>query len=761
MDAIRTFCRPAGSKTEIKGFCGLCAAGIRTVFLALICYNLYMRKHTFFRPVFLFALCAQTALAFAQGAQQTPQEQPATGQTVTKSSLAASRVDSKLNETVLHKSVLDYTLPADIAAITKKCAAGDADECYFSLKTFENAPDQATAAAANLELAVLSMQRGLVKQALQYIDRACTLNPDDPFMELTRGWMLLSAGKYKKSRQAFSELMYLTADFEYVSSAKLGTALAWYFGGNKEKSAAELQYLYTSNPYSISFVSYMLGRIASEMKASKKLAPVFLQQSLSHDEKNYAAAELYAQLSAKEKNNLRAWQYYATLFSLDPSNKTLAKKLAKYSKDLGDKAIDYLFYLRLDQPIVHVMESTPSAEVKMALYANREHLPQPLVSASFVGSGTLKVTDSKLGEVLRVPSYVEKTVVFNPETGGVDLKNAKGHIEFSAKRPFTLATENTSRTLLVRNARAQNIFSADLSDKELKGSLTVIPGPDGFTLVNTVYAEDLIPALLATQAQDVKDPAALKALAVVFRSALLQAVEAHADTAYHITDNDDAFRFKGVNLIFKDLLDASKHSGEIRLTEAQAGFYASCGVVTADSLENTAVLPGYAYSPANVSKYILSNPPADLYSRPHDPTQWAAVKWMYLYDAKEIQNRLAYKQNIGKLRAIVPVRMTPQGRVLSMRFEGSKGSYETQSPQETAFVLSAGTMRSNLFDIVPLYKGKNIKSVLVRGYDTGLGYGLCLRGADGLAKEGADYMAIIKYYFPQARILNTTTGTVN
>ncbi|MDO5764506.1 MAG: SpoIID/LytB domain-containing protein [Elusimicrobiales bacterium] len=720
-----------------------------------------MRKHTFFRPFFTLVFCLPAALAWAQPAVQTAPAEQAAGQTVSKSSLAASRVDSKLNETVLHKSVLDYALPADIAAVAKKCAAGEADECYFSFKTFENAPDPKVAAAANLELAVLSMQRGLVKQALAYIARAAEINPDDPFTQLTQGWMLLSAGKYKKSRQAFGDLMYLTADFEYVSSAKLGTALAWYFGGDKEKAASELQYLYTSNPYAISFVSYMLGRIASEMKSSKKLAPVFLQQALSHDEKNYAAAELYARLSEKEKNKLRAWQYYATLYSLDPDNKTLAKKLAKYAKSLGDKSIDYLFYLRLEQPIVHVMESTPSAEVKMALYANREQIPQALQSAAVMGSGTLKVTDEKLGEVLRVPSYTEKTVVFNPETGGVDLKDAKGHVEFSAKRPFTLTPENASRTLLVRNARAENIFAADLSDKELKGALTVIPGKNGFTLVNAVYAEDLIPALLATQAQDVKDPAALKALAVVFRSALLQAVEAHAARSYHITDNDDTFKFKGINLIFKDLLDASKRSGEIRLTEAQAGFYTACGVVTADSLENSAVLPGYVYSPANVSKYLLSNPPADLYSRPHDPTQWAGVKWMYWYDAKEIQNRLAYKQNIGKLRAIVPVRMTPQGRILSMRFEGSKGSYETTSPQETAFILSAGTMRSNLFDIVPLYKGKNIKSVLVRGYDTGLGYGLCLRGADGLAKEGADYMGIIKYYFPQARILNTTTGTVN
>lgn len=719
-----------------------------------------MRKHTFLRPFLVLACCVFAAAARGQLAQPAGAEQTA-GQTISKSALAANRVDSKLNETVLHKSVLDYTLPEDIAAVARKCAAGKTDSCYFSFKTFENSPEVQTAAAANLELAVLSMQRGLVKQSLEYISRAVQLNPDDPFTKLTQGWLRLSAGKYKKARQSFSEMMYLTADFEYVSSAKLGTALAWYFGGDKEKAASELQYLYTSNPYSISFVSYMLGRIASEMKASKKLAPVFLQQALSHDEKNYAAAELYARLSEKEKNKLRAWQYYATLYSLDPENKTLAKKLAKYSKSLGDKSIDYLFYLRLEQPIVHVMKSTPSPKVKMALYANREQIPQELTAVSVMGSGTVKITDEKLGEVLRAPSYVEKTVVFNPETGGVDLKDARGHVEFSAKRPFTLAPDASSRTLLVRNASAPNIFAADLSDKELKGTLTVIPSKNGFTLLNTVYSEDLIPALLATQAQDVKNTSALKALAVVFRSALLQALKTNADKPYHITDNDAAFKFKGVNLIFKDLLDASKRSGAIRLTEAQAGFYSGCGVVTADSLENTAVLPEYVYSPANVSKYLLSNPPADLYSRPHDPTQWAVVKWIYWFDAKDIQNRLAYKHNIGKLRAVVPVRVTPQGRVLSMRFEGSKGSYETQSPQETAFILSAGTMRSNLFDIVPLYKGKNIKSVLVRGYDTGLGEGLCLRGADGLAKEGADYMAIIKYYFPQARILNTNTGTVN
>jgi SpoIID/LytB domain protein len=289
----------------------------------------------------------------------------------------------------------------------------------------------------------------------------------------------------------------------------------------------------------------------------------------------------------------------------------------------------------------------------------------------------------------------------------------------------------------------------------------VIPQTDGFELINEVYCEDLIPALLATKVQDVTEPSALEALAVVLRSALLQAVSERKEARYHITDNDDTFVFRGINLVFKDLLEASQNSSQIRLTQSFADAYDSCGTVTADTLENTAQKPDYVYSPSNVSKYMLSNPPEDLFSRPQDPTQWSRIKWMYLYEAKDITGRIAYKQNIGNLRALVPTKVSPNGRVLMMRFEGSKGSYEAKTPQEILFLLSAGTMRSNFFDIVPFYKGKNIQRILVRGYDTGFGKGLCVRGADGLAKNGADYMAIIKYYFPQARILNTTTGMIN
>ncbi len=702
-------------------------------------------------------LLAQTQQTELQPTDPQP-DQPV--QTVSKSSLAARRVDSKLNEVTLHKTVLDYSLPPEIAQAAQTCTQAEED-CYYAFKTFENAPDNRLAAAANLELSVLALQRGMIQQAIEHIDKAVSLNPDDPFTTLTQGWTLLSAGKYKKARESFDRLFYLSADFEYVSSAKLGTALAWYLEGNNEKSAEQFQYLYTANPYVISFVSYMLGQIASQTKQARNMAPVFLQQSLSHDEKNYAAAKLFAQLSEKDKDKMRAWQYYATLYSLDPQNEDLARKIEKYSEDLGNKSIDYLFYLRLEQPIVHEMQSTPSEVVKMALYANREQVPQELKSVSIVASGTVRITDEKRGEVVRVPSYVEKTIEFNEQTRGVDFKNSKGQVEFSAMYPFKIMLEHDNKTLLVRNAQTENIFAADLSDKELKGELVVIPTENGFKLINKVYLEDLIPALLATQVKDVTQEEALKSLAVVLRSALLQAVKDNKNNPYHITDNDVKFQFKGINLIFKNLLDASNNSGEIRLMQAAAGAYANCGVVTAENILNTADKPNYQFSPANVSKYLLSNPPADLVSAPHDPTQWSAIKWMYLFEAKDIEQRIAQTKSIGKLRAITPTRLSPNGRILEMRFEGSKGDYLADTPQKISFVLGAGTLRSNFFDVVPLYKGKDIKQVFVRGYDTGLGEGLCLQGAQGLAKQGRDYKGIIKYYFPEARILDTQTGMIH
>lgn len=712
----------------------------------------------------LFLLCVfgwGPLAAAAQPAAAAAQENLAGTGHVSKNALVA-RVNLQLSDRILHSSVLDYTQPPELAAVAAKCLHEGPDECYFSYKAFENAADPAVAARAHVELSVLSLQRGLVKQALKHINQAAVLAPEDPFIELTRGWTLFSAGKYKKARKSFADMLYLTADFEYASSAKLGTALAYYFEGNQKQAAADLQYIYTSNPYQISFAAYMMGLIAAAHKDSRRLAPVFFQQALSHDAYNYPAMQALAKWSEKDKKNpLASFQYYSTLFSRDPANVTAGKKAAEYAQKLKGNPADYLFYLRLDQPIVQELPSTPSRVLKMALYADRWQKPVPLQRVKLVPSGVMSVQDERLGEVLKSPSYVTRVLQFNEQTKGIDVTDARGHVEFSARRPFTVRLEKEDKTLLVKDTSAADLFATDFSDKELKGALTVVPQEDGMLLINEVYLEDLIPALLATQARQVHQDEALRALAVVFRAALNEAAQRNEGRLYHLTDNDVYFQFKGINLAVLPMLQAAQASRGLELSGTDLGYYAACGTVSYDGVANTQKRPAYTYSPANVAKYMLSNPPQDLFSAPSDPTQWSAVKWVYLYDGKEISARLNARGKVGALRAMVPQQLSPTGRILSMRFDGSKGSYTAQTPQEIAYILGAGTLRSTFFDFVPMYKGKNIHRLLVRGYDTGTGVGLCVAGAGGLAKDGSDYGAIIKYYFPTARILDTHTGELH
>lgn len=727
-----------------------------------------------------YILLGVLCLPFGLGAQESP-ALPAAGESayeqtasapeeassevtpgaVSKSALVR-HVDLQLGERIIHSNELDYTLPAELRPVADKCRTSGPETCYVLYKGFENAASAPVAAQAHVELAVLSMQRGQVKQALAYIDRAVQLQPEEPFFVLQRGWIALSAGKYKKARQAFADMLYLTADFEYASSAKLGTALAYYLEGHPQAAAKDFQYIYTSNPYLISFAAYMMGQIASEQKDARKLAPVFLQQALGHDTRNYPALQLLAQLSEQDKTRpLASFQYYSALYGVDPDQEEVYKKLERYGEKLNKKPEDYLFYLHLDQPIVQEVPADTSEPVRMALYADRWQQPVALKQVSVMASGVMTVNDERLGEVLKTPSYVTRVLVFNPQTKSIDIQDARGHVEFSARRPFVLRPGDARKTLLVKDALAEDIFATDFSDKELAGVLHVIPSDEGILLVNETTVERLIPALLATQAQQVHQEAALQALAVVFRAALTEAARRPTEQPYQLTDNDVYFKFKGINMTVPAMTAAAQHSRTLQLSGTELGYYAACGPVSYDSIANTAQRPDYQYSPANVAKYMLSNPPADLYSAPADPTQWSAIKWVYLYDAKDIAARLNARTDFGKLRALMPEKIAPNGRVLSMRFEGSKGEYITENEQETLYILSAGTQRSGFFDYVPLYKGSTLSRVLVRGYDTGTGIGLCVAGAEGLAREGKDYQAVIKYYFPQARILNTRTGELH
>jgi peptidoglycan hydrolase-like amidase len=70
--------------------------------------------------------------------------------------------------------------------------------------------------------------------------------------------------------------------------------------------------------------------------------------------------------------------------------------------------------------------------------------------------------------------------------------------------------------------------------------------------------------------------------------------------------------------------------------------------------------------------------------------------------------------------------------------------------QEIEDVLSPSSLRSTLFTITPLYRGKRLMRLILWGAGTGTGRGVCRGGALGMASLGQGYHDILTHYYPGA-----------
>jgi SpoIID/LytB domain protein len=359
------------------------------------------------------------------------------------------------------------------------------------------------------------------------------------------------------------------------------------------------------------------------------------------------------------------------------------------------------------------------------------------------------IEDEKLGIVLSGQALSPKTIVFNPETNSIDINNKWGHKEFSTKRPFALKMQNNGSTFLVKDPITDNIFTANLSDKELKGVLLVIPENQGMKLINYTTLEDILPAILTQFSKGQKNPDTLQALAIVLRTQIANTLTQTTDALFDLPDNTKDFYYGGINMQSAGNIEAVKNTENQILTEQDSNtpalpkIYQSCSYLTAEGIKNTEQKVDYTFSPLNLFKYMISNPPKDLISAPQDPTQWANIKWIYMIPVKEMQNRINFA-----FKNILPAQTDIYGRIKEISFKTSNKA-QTLPFKEANQVLALGTLRSDFFFYIPVNKGQEY---LFLGTDTGPGEGLCVDGLKGLTEQDKSYMEALKYYYPNLKV---------
>lgn len=651
--------------------------------------------------------------------------------------------DIKLNEDIVRKSVISYNNNLDLEDAFEAYRSGNIDRTLLLLE------DNASAEAyANISL--IYLQKGDFTQALKYIDKAMAFEntQEEPIYQLIKIWIYAAQNNYTQTEKEYQKLLFLTADFEYIYNAKLALATAAFFAKKYKQIAPVLESIYSSNPYAISHAAYLIGRVLFNEK-SYKSAQTLLSQALIHDNNNYPALVHYGLTQEKLKEFIPAWQSFANILILDPNDKFALDKTKQLSKYLKNRPSAYLFYTKLDEIYTKEPSTTKSELIRIGLFSNKNDSLQSVKEFMFNAGKDFVIEDEKLGIVLSGQAFSPKTIVFNQQTNSVDINNKWGHKEFSTKRPFAIKMQNAGSTFLIKDPITDNIFTTNLSDKELKGTLLVIPNEQGMQLINYTTLEDILPSVLTQFSKGQKNQDTLQALAIILRTQIANTLSKTTNASFDLPDNTKDFYYGGVNMQSAGNIEAVKNTENKILTEqgsnipALPKIYQSCSYVTAEGIKNTEQKVNYTFSPLNLFKYMISNPPKDLISAPQDPTQWANTKWIYMIPIKEMQTRI----NLP-FKSILPTKMDSYGRIKEMTFKTS--NKEQVLPfKEANQILSLGTLRSNFFFYIPVNQSEEY---LFLGTDTGLGEGLCVDGLKGFSEQGKSYEETLKYYYPDLEV---------
>lgn len=651
--------------------------------------------------------------------------------------------DIKLNEDIVKKSVISYNNNPDLQEAFEAYTQGDIDKSLLLLEA-NSSPE------ANANSALIYLQMGDFKKSLNYINKAMATeeSQEEPIYQLIKIWIYAAQNNYTQTEKEYQKLLFLTADFEYIYNAKLALVTAAFFAKKYKQIAPLLENIYGSNPYAISHAAYLIGRVLFNEK-SYKSAQTLLSQALVHDNNNYPALIHYGLTQEKLKEFIPAWQSFANILILDSNDKFALNKTKQLSKYLKNRPNAYLFYTKLDEIYTKEPSSSKSELVRVGLYSDKEGSLQSVKEFMFNAGQDFVIEDEKLGIVLSGQALSPKTIVFNPETNSIDINNKWGHKEFSTKRPFALKMQNNGSTFLVKDPITDNIFTANLSDKELKGVLLVIPENQGMKLINYTTLEDILPAILTQFSKGQKNPDTLQALAIVLRTQIANMLSQTTDALFDLPDNTKDFYYGGINMQSAGNIEAVKNTENQILTEQDSNtpalpkIYQSCSYLTTEGIKNTEQKVDYTFSPLNLFKYMISNPPKDLISAPQDPTQWANIKWIYMIPVKEMQSRINFA-----FKNILPAQTDIYGRIKEISFKTSNKA-QTLPFKEANQVLALGTLRSDFFFYIPVNKGQEY---LFLGTDTGLGEGLCVDGLKGLTEQDKSYMEALKYYYPNLKV---------
>ena len=266
-----------------------------------------------------------------------------------------------------------------------------------------------------------------------------------------------------------------------------------------------------------------------------------------------------------------------------------------------------------------------------------------------------------------------------------------------------------------------------IGDRWYRGKTRLVLSGNNVTAINHVDLEQYLYSVVGAEAVSTWPIEALKAQAVAARSYALYKRKTSGNSLYDVDTTIKTQVYKGLNTEYVTTHEAvNSTAGQIMTHNNSvilAAFHSSSGGHT-ENVEDiwTSPLPYLR----GVVDYDHQSP---------------VFEWNKDFPLNQFRNLLGVR--VGNIKTLIPEKVTPRGRVITMKIVGDRGSAKV-SGKKLRKVLA---LRSTLFRI---QTNGNLIQVYGRGFGHGLG--LSQWGAYHLAKQGVDYQQILAHYYQSATL---------
>ncbi|MBI4425638.1 MAG: tetratricopeptide repeat protein [Elusimicrobia bacterium] len=617
-------------------------------------------------------------------------------------------------------------------------------------------------------LAVVARDGGRADEALAHWLRATLIAPYDAALWSQRGWGHLAIGRYKDAREAFLKAVEVSSAPHQAAEASFGLGLTEQYDGNAKAAIAAYQRAFTRSPYLLPAVAAQLGRLAVHLK-KWPTAETYLKQSLEQDPQQPDLFLELARVFERMGTIKGAWQAYKIVLDMDPSQQEARERMDKLAKNLSERPERLLPVRRLGRPLLtRFEEPPPSVPLRVGLFSDASGSSAHATRLFFLSGSEFRVSDVRLGEVTRGAALDQWEALWRPDTRVIELRDPQKNLKFTTKQAFRIEPLQRGGSVLVKSVAFNDVKGVDIGDRELRGVVEVVPTPDGFAFVNEVAVDDYVASLVSGSMPSGSPREALRAQAVIARSRAW----AVAKGAHHSFLNSDLCDSSHCE-VYNGLVQESSAAREAVTSTAGgrlfkngaplvAAQHRSCGWATEDRGEDRnpyAEGPARAGVPASLveSAYDLealarSYPPPGLFCEASSlsPASWS--RWVRVLDSDALRARIERTRFIGRLHDVRVAARSRTGRVTALDVVGSRETLRVEGTEAIGAFLAPGSLRSTLFTLQPLYRGRTLRQLIVWGAGTGDGRGLCIAGALGQAHLGRKYRQILAHYLPGSEV---------